>query len=103
MTETGNRDANSVIREWAGHYSMRRQLAARLARELAVLPDHSRVESTMKIAARYGTSHTMAVNARNLLAGAHFIYKSGRHYHKAPLITGTGRPDDRRRGTDEHV
>jgi len=86
MAEAGNPDASSVIASWAGHHSLTRQLAARLARELALRPDHSRVESSKRIAARYGTSNTMAVNARNLLTGAHLIYKSGRHYHKAASL-----------------
>jgi hypothetical protein len=85
MTEASDLAASSVIREWARHHSRTRQLAARLAGELALRPDHSRVESSMKIAERYGVSNTMAVNARNLLMGAQLIYKSGRHYHKAAL------------------
>jgi hypothetical protein len=96
MTETSNLAANSVIREWASHHSLTGQLAARLARELALRPDHSQVESSMKIAKRYGVSNTMAVNARNLLMGAHLIYKSGRHYHKAALlIAETEQANDR--------
>jgi hypothetical protein len=94
MTETGNRAAGSVIRAWASGHSLTRQLAARLARELALRPDHSQVESSMKIAARYGVSNTVAVNARNLLMGAHLIYKSGQHYHKSALPhngNGTGK------------
>ena len=93
MAETGNRAAGSVIRAWASHHSLTRQLAALLARELALRPDDSQVESSMKIAAQYGVSNTMAVNARKLLVGAHLIYKSGRHYHKAALPhkgNGTG-------------
>jgi hypothetical protein len=57
----------------------------------------------MKIAKRHATSHAMAVNARNLLTGAHLIYKSGRHYYTAPLTTETGQADDREHGADEHV
>ena len=91
MTEASDLAASSVIRAWASHHSRTKQLAARLARELALCPDHSQVESSMKIARRVGTSGTMAVNARNLLMGAGLIYKSGRHYHKAAsLITGNG-------------
>ena len=48
----------------------------------------------MKIAAQYGVSNTMAVNARKLLTGARLIYTSGRHYHKAALLhngNGTGK------------
>jgi hypothetical protein len=85
MAETSGPAASPVIRAWARHHSLTQQLAARLARELALRPDHSRVESSMKIAARHGVSNTMAVNARNLLMGARLIYKSGRHYYKAAL------------------
>jgi hypothetical protein len=85
MTETSNLAASPVIRAWAAHHSLTRQLAARLARELALRPDHSQVESSMKIAERHGASNTMAVKARNLLMGAQLIYKSGRHYYKAAL------------------
>jgi hypothetical protein len=90
-TEAGNLAASPVIKEWARHHSLTRQLAARLARELASRPDHSPFDSSMKIAAKYGVSNTMAVKARNLLAGAHLIYKSGRHYRKAaPRRNGNG-------------
>jgi hypothetical protein len=102
MTKTRH-PANPVIRQWASDHSRTRQLAAKLARELAPLPDDSRVESTLKIAKRLGVSHTMAVNARNLLAGARLVYESGRHYYKAPLITETEQADDTERGAGEHV
>jgi hypothetical protein len=85
MAEASGLSAGSVIKAWVGHHSRTRQLAARLAGELALRPDHSQVESSMKFAERCGTSGTMAVNARNLLMGAGLIYKSGRHYHKAAL------------------
>jgi hypothetical protein len=62
---------------------MTRRIAARLARELAGKPCHERVDSSMKIAARYGVSNTMAVNARHLLMGARIIYKKDRHYYVA--------------------
>ena len=91
MTEKSNPDASSAVRAWASHRSLTRQLAARLARELALRPDHSQVESSMKIAERHGASNTMAVNARYLLMGERLIYKSGRHYYKAgPHYNGNG-------------
>jgi hypothetical protein len=76
-----------LIRQWANSGSRKRQIAATLARELASLPAHTRVESSMKIAARFGTSNTTAAGARFLLTGHKLIYKSGRHYFTAP-----GRP-----------
>lgn len=45
---------NPAIRQWAAHPSRTRQLAARIARELALRPGNSRVESSMKLAARHG-------------------------------------------------
>jgi hypothetical protein len=92
MTATSSQAVSSVIRQWATHHSRTRQLAARIARELALRPDHSRVDSSMKLAARHGASNTMAANARHLLMGARLIYKSGRHYYKAAAPgNGTGR------------
>jgi hypothetical protein len=72
-----------LIRQWASSGSRKRQIAATLARELAARPAHARVESSMKIAARFGTSNTTAVGARFLLMGHMLIYKSGRHYFNA--------------------
>jgi DNA-binding GntR family transcriptional regulator len=74
---------NPVIRQWAGSGIRKRQIAATLARELASLPPHTRVESSMKIAARFGTSNSTAVHARFLLIAQNIIYKSGRHYFVA--------------------
>jgi hypothetical protein len=84
MTAAGNITGTAVISAWAQHRSMTRQVAARIARELAPRPAQTRVDSSMKIAARYGVSHTMAVNARYLLAGAKLIHKNGRHYYTGP-------------------
>jgi hypothetical protein len=38
----------------------------------------------MKIAARFATSNSTAVNARRLLLGQRLIYKSGSRYYTAP-------------------
>ena len=96
--------SNPVIKEWTHHRSMTRQLAARIAQELALRPDHSRVESSMRLARRHGTSSAMAANARHLLMGAGLIYKSGRHYYKAaPPIKETETADDRERGAGERL
>lgn len=77
-----------LIRQWASSGSIKRRIAATLARELASRPAHTRVESSMKIAARFGTSNATAAGARFLLTGHHLIYKSGRHYFTAPRIPG---------------
>lgn len=81
-----------TITQWSRHHSQTRQLAARIALELVRRPDHSRVESSMRLARQHGTSNTMAANARRLLMGAGLVYQSGRHYYKAPFPgNGTGR------------
>jgi hypothetical protein len=64
---------------------MTKLVAARAAREIALLPAHAEVDSSMKIAAKYGVSDTIAVRARNLLRDAGLIYKSGRRYRKTAL------------------
>jgi hypothetical protein len=57
--------------------------AAILARELVNANPGDRVDSSMKIAARFGATNTMAVNARYLLMGQGIIRKIGRHYYVA--------------------
>jgi hypothetical protein len=42
------------------------------------------VESSEKIAVKYGVSPTMATNARMLLHGAKIIHKTGRYYFTGP-------------------
>jgi hypothetical protein len=75
-----------IIAAWSNHSSMTKQVAAKLARELALLPAGTRVESSWKIAANYGVSPTMAANARHLLTGAKLVHKAGTHYF-------TGQPE----------
>lgn len=58
-------------------------IAATLAQELPLRPPEARVESSMKIAARFNTSNTTAVRARNHLLGQQIIRKNGRHYYAA--------------------
>ena len=72
-----------VIAKWAASGSRTRHIAATLARELSEKPPNTRVESSMKIAARFGTSNTMAVRARHLLIERGIIRKVGRYYHVA--------------------
>jgi len=109
MTAAAGMKAAAVIKAWANHSSMTRQLAARLARELALRPACTLVDSSMKIAARYGVSHTMAVNARYLLAGAKLIHKKGRRYYtgqprsqtaNSHPYDGNGSANDRGSGND---
>jgi hypothetical protein len=72
-----------VISQWAASGSRTRHIAATLARELSLKPPNTQVESSMKIAARFGTSNTMAVRARYLLIERGMISKVGRHYFVA--------------------
>jgi hypothetical protein len=83
MNRTDDLITSAVITAWANSGSRTRQIAARLARELASLPENTQVESSMKIAARFRTSNTMAVNARHLLMGQGIVRKVGRHYYVA--------------------
>jgi hypothetical protein len=92
MTAASNMTGTAVISAWAQHHSRTRQVAARIARELALRPAQTRVDSSMKIAARHGVSHTMAVNARYLLMGAKLIHKNGRHYYTGPPAAGRQPP-----------
>jgi hypothetical protein len=73
-----------VIAGWAASGSRMRQIAATLAHELAKVPHGERVDSSVKIARRFGASNTMAVHARYLLTGQRIIHKSGRHYYVGP-------------------
>jgi hypothetical protein len=70
-----------MIAEWAGSPSRTRRIAASWARELVALPTDTQVESSMKIASRFGVSNTMAVRARYLVTGPGVIRKSGRRYY----------------------
>jgi DNA-binding transcriptional MocR family regulator len=76
-----------VISAWRNHTSMTKQVAARLAGELATRPPRSRIESSQAIADKYGVSKTMVDNARHLLIGAKLIYKVERRYY-------TGQPEE---------
>jgi hypothetical protein len=70
-----------VITVWANSRSRTRRIAAVLARELANANPGDRVESTTKIAGRFGVTNSVAVNARYLLMGQKVIRKAGRHYY----------------------
>lgn len=74
---------SAVVAVWASSGSRTKRIAATLARELANANPGGRVDSSMKIAARFGTSNTMAVKARCLLMGQGIIRKTGRHYYVA--------------------
>jgi hypothetical protein len=92
VTGEGSPADEAIISQWSAHWSRTRQLAAALARELAALPDHSRIEPTTKTAARHGVSYSVALSARNLLIGAKLAYKRGAHCYKAATTrNGTGR------------
>jgi hypothetical protein len=76
----------AVIKTWAGSGAMVKQVAARLAREIALRPPNEEFQSSMRIAANYGISNSMAVHARRFLASAGLVYKQGRRYY-------TGQPE----------
>jgi len=65
---------------------MTKQVAARLAGELATRPPRSQLESSQATANKYGVSKTMVDNAKRLLTGAKLIYKVERRYY-------TGQPE----------
>jgi DNA-binding GntR family transcriptional regulator len=73
-----------VIAAWRNHTSMTKQVAARLAGELATRPPRSRLESSQAIADKYGVSKTMVDNAKRLLMGANLVHKAGRYYFTGP-------------------
>lgn len=77
---------SAVITLWADSGSRTKRIAATLARELANGNPGDRVDSSMRIAARFGASNTMAVNARYLLMGQRIIRKVGRHYYVAARV-----------------
>ncbi len=72
-----------VIAGWAASPVVTRQIAARLARDLAADTRNDLVDSTQKIAAKFSVSRSVAVNARNLLIGRGIICKHGRRYYAA--------------------
>lgn len=74
---------NPVIAGWAASPVVTRQIAAKLARDLALASRHDRVDSTQKIATKFCVSGSVATNARNFLVGQGIIYKSGPHYYVA--------------------
>ena len=74
---------SAVLTAWTSSESRTKRIAAALARELADADQGDRVDSSMKIAARFGTTNTMAVNVRFFLMGCGIIRKSGRHYYVA--------------------
>lgn len=73
----------AIITAWESSGSRTRRIAATLARELANANPGDRVDSSVKIAARFGATNTMAVNSRYLLMGQRIIRKVGRHYYVA--------------------
>lgn len=77
---------SAVIAAWADSGSRTKRIAATLARELANANSGDRVDSSMRIAARFGVSNTTAVNARYLLMGQKIIRKTGRHYYVADQL-----------------
>jgi hypothetical protein len=79
----GDLATSAVIAAWVNSGSRTRQIAATLAGELANANSGDRVDSSMRIATRFGASNTMAVNARYLLMGQKIIRKTGRHYYVA--------------------
>lgn len=74
---------NAVIAGWAASPVATRRIAAMLVHDLAAVSRHDRMESVLKIAARFHVSGSVATNARNLLMGQGIVYKSGRHYYVA--------------------
>jgi hypothetical protein len=77
----GTVSAGLVIAGWAGSGIRSRRVAAVLALELLGKPRNTRVDSSMKIAVRFGTDNSMAVRARLLLTGARIIYRSDADHH----------------------
>jgi hypothetical protein len=76
---------DQVIAGWFRSGSRARQIAAVLGGELLARPRGTRVDSSMKIAARFRVNNSMAARARNFLMGAEIIYRSeaDRHYYVA--------------------
>lgn len=70
-----------VISAWVTSGVTSKVIAATLAREMRSRAPGTRVLSSMKIAARFNTSNTTAVRARNYLLGQKIICKNGRHYY----------------------
>jgi DNA-binding GntR family transcriptional regulator len=85
MTAVTQEIATSVvISAWRNHTAMTKQVAARLAGELAIRPPRSKLESSQRIADKYGVSKTMVDNAKRLLTGANLVHKAGRYYFTGP-------------------
>jgi hypothetical protein len=76
--------AAAVISAWRNHTAMAKQVAARLAGELAIRPPRSQVESSQAIADKYGVSKSLVDNAKRLLMGANLVHKAGRYYFTGP-------------------
>ena len=70
----------AVIKKWSESAILAKQLAAKIALEIASLPPNTVVESSLRIQVKYATSYSVAIGARNLLAGANLIHKEGRRY-----------------------
>jgi hypothetical protein len=79
----GDLVTSAVLTAWANSGSRAKRIAATLARELENANPGDQVDSSMKIAARFGVTNTMAANARYLLMGQGIIRKIGRHYYVA--------------------
>jgi hypothetical protein len=77
----GDLVTSAVITAWANSGSRTKRITATLARELASASPGDPVDSSMKIAARFSATISMATNARYLLMGQGIIRKIGRHYY----------------------
>jgi len=60
--------ADRAIAVWSRSGSQARQIAAALGRELLDTPRHTRVDSSMKIAARFGANKPVTELRHSLLA-----------------------------------
>jgi hypothetical protein len=81
---TQDEATSAIVAAWHNHAAQTKQVTAKLASDLAPLPPGTPVESSEKIARKYGVSPTMATNARCLLMGVNLIHKAGRHYFTGP-------------------
>ena len=76
--------AGRVVAEWSRSASRARRVAAVPGRELLDTAPGTLMDSSMKIAPRFGAGNSIAVQARNLLADAGIIHQAGNgHYYAA--------------------
>ena len=83
----------AVIEKWSNSPFLTQQLAARIAGEIAPLPPNTLFDAILKIEEKYTASHSVAIGARNLLAGANLIHKEGWRYY-----TGRARQTESKAG-----